>query len=291
MATPSGPQPISGSGLLVVDLGGAIGGSGGAVKKDTINGVSESKGTRVGQESTALVVEGDTASLLSRESLARELAALRKENELLRTRIRQGSNASVQEPSLEVDGRGGDLRSTVSGSRGRRGRGGRRGSFGVLRASMPVFGGRLQAGDMGDKGELSVEENGGKSNAHLGLEQDCVARDNPCNDGSLAGVCKLDNQGLPSSSSFSVEAGQPSGLSGQLPCEGADPGMHSFHLGVAGGDKQSAKPTDLPAISAAAHVSSKPSYAGAVKGRLRSASEFKAGNNLNSSICLEFFDK
>lgn len=131
MATPSGPQPISGSGLLVVDLGGAIGGSGGAVKKDTINGVSESKGTRVGQESTALVVEGDTASLLSRESLARELAALRKENELLRTRIRQGSNASVQEPSLEVDGRGGDLRSTVSGSRGRRGRGGRRGSFGV----------------------------------------------------------------------------------------------------------------------------------------------------------------
>lgn len=108
---------------------------------------------------------------------------------------------------------------------------------------MPVFGGRLQAGD---KGELSVEENGGKSNAHLGLEQDCVARDNPCNDGSLAGVCKLDNQGLPSSSSFSVEAGQPSGLSGQLPCEGADPGMHSFHLGVAGGDKQSAKPTDLP---------------------------------------------
>jgi len=54
MATPSGPQPISGSGLLVVDLGGAIGGSGGAVKKDTINGVSESKGTRVGQESTAL---------------------------------------------------------------------------------------------------------------------------------------------------------------------------------------------------------------------------------------------
>jgi hypothetical protein len=42
--------------------------------------------------------------------------------------------------------------------------------------------------------------------------------------------------------------------------------MHSFHLGVAGRDKQSVKPTDLPAINAAACVSSKPSYAGAVKG-------------------------
>ncbi|KAL3646561.1 hypothetical protein CASFOL_009603 [Castilleja foliolosa] len=52
--------------------------AGGAVKKDTQHGLSESKGTGVGQESTALVVEGDTASLLSRESLARELAALRK---------------------------------------------------------------------------------------------------------------------------------------------------------------------------------------------------------------------
>lgn len=58
----------------------------------------------------------------------------------------------------------------------------------------------------GDKGELSVEENGQKSN-HLGLGEDCVIRDKPCNDGSLAGLCKQDKDET-SSSSFSVVAGQ-----------------------------------------------------------------------------------
>lgn len=54
----------------------------------------------------------------------------------------------------------------------------------------------------------SVEENGQKSH-HLGLGEDCVIRDRdkPCNDGSLAGLCKLDKDET-SSSSFSVVAGK-----------------------------------------------------------------------------------
>jgi len=130
MASPCGPNPSSGPGVLVVDLDGALGGPVDVANKRVDADHSGLKGVKGCSASLAPVAgKHDVVNEASWESLAKEIEALRKENAALRSRVQPECLGPDQDVCLGLGVESGEV-CLASGSRGRRGRGGRNGFAG-----------------------------------------------------------------------------------------------------------------------------------------------------------------